>query len=85
MTKRNMMAKYYDEAAMNSAELSLKYGIEDGSIVLNGDEISGKTYDAKEAIKSYFAASWVKEKKCWKINKDLQFAELIFREGLIVY
>lgn len=84
MTKRTMMNGYYDEVAMHSAELSLKYGIEDGSIKLNGNEISGNTYNARAAIKCYFAATWNSAKKCWTINKDAQFAELIFREGLAV-
>lgn len=79
------MNGYYDEVALHSSEIALKQGIENGSIILNGDEISGKTYDAKTAIKSYFAATWDGANKSWKINKDLAFAELIFREGLVVY
>lgn len=84
MTKREMLNSYYDDVKMRSSELSLKFGIEDGSIVLNGNEISGKTYDAKEAIKHYFGAKWNSVKKCWVIQKEQHFAELIFSEGLVV-
>lgn len=82
MNKRSMMNSYYNRVDLHSAELSLKFGIRDGSIRLDGDEISGKTYDARLAIKDYFAARWNPEKKCWKIMKDLDFAKLIFAEGL---
>lgn len=84
MNKRQMMNNYYDQVEMHSSELALKYGIEDGSIKLNGDEISGKTYEAKAAIKEYFGATWNAAKKCWTVRKDLDFANLIFSEGLIV-
>lgn len=84
MTKREMMAQYYSDVQMHISELFLKDGIEDGSIKLNGNEISGNTYRAKEAIKLYFAATWNSVKKCWTIRKDLEFAELIFRDGLTV-
>ena len=84
MTKRQMMNSYYDQVAMHSAELALKYGIEDGSIKLNGDEISGKTYEAKAAIKEYFGATWNAAKKCWTVKRDLDFAKKIFAEGLTV-
>lgn len=84
MTKRDMMNRYYDERALHSAELALKHGIEDGSIHLNGDEISGNTFDARLAIKEYFGARWDGVKKCWRIMKEQQFAELIFEKGLIV-
>lgn len=84
MDKRAMMSKYYSRVDMRSSELALKYGIEDGSIVLNGDEISGRTYDAKAAIKDYFKARWNSEKKCWTVTENFDFARLIFAEGLIV-
>lgn len=84
MTKREMMSSYYADVNMHSSELSLKFGIENGSIVLNGNEISGKTYGAKEAIKYYFGAKWNAAKKCWVIQKEQHFAELIFAEGLVV-
>lgn len=84
MTKREMMSSYYADVNMHSSELSLKLGIEDGSIVLNGNEITGKTYGAKEAIKHYFGAKWNAAKKCWVIQKEQHFAELIFAEGLVV-
>lgn len=84
MTKREMMDRYYDEVQLHSAELSLKYGIEDGSIRLVGDRISGKTYDARLAIKQYFGATWMAAEKCWKINRDHDFARVIFTKGLIV-
>ena len=84
MTKRNMMDAYYNEVAMRDSELALRDGIEDGTIKLDGDEISGDTYYAKEAIKSYFGARWNKEKKCWTITKEHDFAKLIFAEGLTV-
>ena len=84
MTKRDMMNAYYDETAMHSSALALKYGIEDGTIKLNGDEISGDTYRAKEAIKQYFGARWNSAKKCWTITKEQDFAKLIFAEGLTV-
>lgn len=84
MMKREMMSRYYDEVQLRSAELSLKFGIEDGSIRLDGDRISGKTYDARLAIKQYFGATWVAAEKCWKINRDHDFARVIFAEGLTV-
>lgn len=84
MNKREMMSRYYDERALHSSELALKFGIEDGSITLNGDEISGNTYDARLAIKEYFGAKWYGAKKCWKIMKEQQFAEMIFEKGLSV-
>lgn len=84
MTKREMMGRYYDEVALRSAELSLKQGIEDGSIRLQGFEISGKTYDARLALKAYFDARWDGVKKVWTISKEQAFAELIFAEGLTV-
>ena len=84
MTKREMMGRYYDERALHSAELALKYGIEDGSIRLSGDEISGNTYDARLAIKEYFGGRWDGLKKCWKITRELGFAEKVFAEGLTV-
>lgn len=84
MTKRSMMNAYYNRVAMHSAELALKFGIEEGRIHLDGNEIYGDTYRAKEAIKSYFDAKWNAEKKRWVIMKDLDFAELIFRDGLLV-
>lgn len=84
MNKRTMMNQYCSEAALHSSELSLKFGIADGTIRLNGSEISGDTYDARLAIKSYFAARWNAEKKCWTICKDQAFAENIFANGLIV-
>lgn len=83
MNKRQMMNVYYDERAMHSAEIALKQGIEDGSIKLNGDKISGNTYNAKMAIKEYFAARWIAAEKCWKITKDFDFAKNIFENGLV--
>ena len=70
MTKRNMMKHYYSEGELHSAELALKFGIDDGSIKLDGDEISGNTYSARLAIKEYFGARWDAAKKCWKIMKE---------------
>ena len=84
MTKREMMGRYYDERALHSSELALKYGIEDGSIRLQGSEISGKTYDARLALKAYFDARWDGVKKVWAITRDQAFAELIFANGLTV-
>ena len=84
MTKRTMMNAYYSEVEMHSSELALKYGIEDGSIKLNGNEISGDTYRARLAIKNYFAAQWNAAKKCWTVKKDQAFAENIFANGLAV-
>ncbi len=84
MDKRAMMESYQSRVDMHLSELFLKDGIADGSIVLNGNEISGDTYRAKDAIKAYFGAKWNSEKKCWTITKEQQFAELIFKEGLIV-
>ena len=84
MTKREMMDRHYSEVQMRTAELFLKDGIAEGSITLNGDEISGDTYRAKEANKYYYAATWNAARKCWTIRKDLKFAELIFRDGLAV-
>ena len=81
MTKREMMGRYYDEVELRSAELSLKQGIEDGSIRLQGSEISGKTYDARLALKACFDARWDGVKKVWRITRDQAFAELIFAEG----
>lgn len=84
MNKRSMMNSYYNEIELHRSELSLKYGIEDGSITLSGDRISGKTYDAKTAIKAYFAAAWDSASKSWIVKKDLVFAQNIFANGLEV-
>ena len=84
MKKREMMDNYYSQAELHSAELALKYGIEDGTIHLNGSEISGDTYSARLAIKNYFDAKWDSIKKCWIIVKDQEFAKLIFERGLSV-
>lgn len=84
MTKREMMNRYYSERDMEMAEISLKQGIEDGSIKLNGNEISGNTYGARRAIKAYFGARWNGEKKCWIITKDQEYADLIFKSGMAV-
>lgn len=84
MTKRGMMSRYYDSVELHSAELALKYGIEDGSIKLEGSEISGNTYNARKAIKEYFGAKWNAANKSWTITKDLAFAQLIFEKGLEV-
>lgn len=85
MTKRDMMNRYYDERELHSAELSLKNGIENGTIKFNGEEISGDTYAARLAIKNYFKATWNKEHKAWTVNSDLAFAQTIFEKGLVVY
>ena len=85
MTKREMMGRYYEQVDLHSAELALKYGIEDGSIKLVGSEISGNTYAARAAIKEYFGAKWNAARKSWEITKDQAFAEKIFRDGLMVY
>lgn len=84
MTKREMMGRHYDERQMHLSELSLKHGIEDGSIRLVGDEISGNTYESRLVIKAYFGGRWDSVKKVWRITRDLGFAKKIFSEGLIV-
>lgn len=85
MNKREMMSRYYADRELHSAELSLKCGIEDGTIKLDGNEISGNTYSARIAIKNYFSATWNKNSKAWTINSNFDFAKLIFSEGLNVY
>ena len=84
MTKRSMMNAYYNEVELHSAEISLKQGIEDGSIQLDGNEISGNTYNARLAIKAYFNARWNGQKKCWVITKDQEYADLIFKSDMAV-
>ena len=79
-----MMSAYYEREELYSSELFLKYGIEDGSIVLNGREISGNTYRARLAIKNFFKALWNPEKKVWTIREDIDFAKNIFANGLVV-
>lgn len=84
MDKRSMMNRYYDDVEMHAAEVALKYGIQDGTIKLAGDEISGDTYRARLAIKNYFGARWNGVKKCWTITKEIDFAKNIFANGLAV-
>lgn len=84
MTKRDMMNAYYTRVDMHSSELALKYGIADGSIKLDGDKITGKTFEAKDAIKAYFGARWNGAEKAWVITKNMEFAQLVFAEGLTV-
>lgn len=84
MKKREILASYYSQVELHSAELALKHGIENGTIRLNGSEISGDTYRARLAIKNYFEAKWDSCKKCWLVVKNQDFANLIFKEGLTV-
>ena len=82
MTKRDMMNAYYSDVELRTAELALKDGIGNKTIRLVGNEISGDTYRARQAIKTHFAARWNSVKKCWVITKDQVFAETIFANGL---
>ena len=81
--RRNAYEEIQARADIHLSELYLKDGIADGSIKLSGNEISGNTYKAKEAIKDYFKATWNSQKKCWIVpDSEIEGAKSAFKNGI---